>query len=155
MTILRSALLGALFLSPAGAFAQGLVELVPEGQQPTVVVEEPAVVIEEPAVVEEPVVVQEPVVVREPRVVRQRPRVVQQAVVVQEPVVEETIVIQDDGEIYEEDARAIAMMNGMVDIEEVNTTWRGHFEVEGEDASGDNLEITIDAETGAVLDIDD
>jgi hypothetical protein len=149
MTTLRSALLGALILSPAGALAQGLVELVPEGQQSTVVIEEPAVVVEEPVVIEEPVVVQEP------RVVRERPRVIQQAVVVQEPVVQETVVIQDDGEIYEEDARAIAMMNGMVDIDEVNTTWRGNFEVEGTDASGDNIEVTIDAETGAVLDIDD
>ncbi len=89
--------------------------------------------------------------------------------VIQEPapVAGETVVIQQPatvvvpapvvtGPIGAEDARAIAMMNGLVTVEDVNTRWRdGDFEVEGEDASGNNMEIRIDAETGAVLEIDD
>jgi hypothetical protein len=77
------------------------------------------------------------------------------AMVVQEPgtVVQEMMIV---GPIGVEDARAIAMMNGLVTVEDVNTRWRdGDFEVEGEDASGNHMEIRIDAETGAVLEIDD
>jgi hypothetical protein len=60
------------------------------------------------------------------------------------------------GPIGEEDARAIAMMNGMAAIEDVDTRmWDGNFEVEGSDASGDDMEMTIDGDTGAVLDVDD
>ena len=58
--------------------------------------------------------------------------------------------------VTEADARAIAMFNGMVEVEDVDhRIWDGDFEVDGEDASGDDLEITIDGQTGAVLEIDD
>ncbi len=76
------------------------------------------------------------------------------AVVVQQPsvVVGQPVVV---GPIGLEDARAIAMMNGIVDVEDVDQRWwDGNFVVEGEDDSGENMEVTIDAETGAVIDID-
>ena len=79
------------------------------------------------------------------------------AMVVQEPmvVVPAPVVVGPEG-IGVEDARAIAMMNGLVTVEDVNTRWRdGTYEVDGTDASGEDLEITIDAATGEVLDIDD
>jgi hypothetical protein len=54
------------------------------------------------------------------------------------------------GPIGVEDARAIAMMNGIVagwkDVDQ--RWWDGNFVVEGEDGSGENMEVTIDAETG-------
>ena len=122
-TLLRSALIGALALAPASAFAQMVI------QEPAPLVGEPAVVIQQPAPA--PVVVQQPA-----------------TVVVPAPV--------PAGPIGPEDARAIAMMNGLVTVEDVNTRWRdGDFEVDGEDASGNEMEIRIDAETGAVLEIDD
>jgi hypothetical protein len=53
-------------------------------------------------------------------------------------------------------ARMIAMANGIVEVEDVDEHfWNGNFEVEGTDASGNDLEITIDGQTGAVLEIDD
>jgi hypothetical protein len=60
------------------------------------------------------------------------------------------------GELTEQDAVAIAMMHGIVRVEDVDTRmWDGNFEVDGEDASGDDLEIRIDSKTGEVLEIDD
>ncbi len=124
---LRSALISAFLLSPAAASAQGLVTLAPEETEETLVIQEPAVV-EETVVVEEPVIVQAPVVMGVPMA----------------------------GPLTEDDAVAIAMMNGIVTVEDVDDRfWDGHFEVEGDDASGNDLEITIDGETGAVLEIDD
>ena len=121
-TIRRSVLTAALVLAPAGAFAQGLVNLAP---------------VQPPVVIEEPVVVQEPVIVQEPAV-----------------VVEEPIIIQQ-GPVSEDQAVAIARLNGLVAVREVNRTWRGNFEVEGTDRSGEDIEVYVEAETGAVLDIDD
>lgn len=55
-----------------------------------------------------------------------------------------------------EDAAMIAMANGIVTVEDVDhRIWDGNFEVEGDDAYGDNLEILVDGQTGAVLEIDD
>lgn len=60
------------------------------------------------------------------------------------------------GMMTEEDARAVAMMNGMAAIEDVDTQFMtGNFEVEGTDAAGKDMEMTIDAHTGAVLEMDD
>ena len=59
------------------------------------------------------------------------------------------------GPLVEEDAVEVAMMNGIVEVEDVHRTFGGDFEVEGADATGDDLEIVVDAETGEVLDIDD
>ena len=90
---------------------------------------EPVLVIPEPVIIDEPVIIQEP------------------DVYVQQPML--------GGELFEEDARAIAMMNGMVEVDEVDTRmFDGNFEVDGFDASGDDIEMTIDAETGAVLSVD-
>ncbi len=88
-------------------------------------------------------VIQEPApVVGEPAIVVQEP-----SVVVPAPVV--------GGPIGLEDARAIAMLNGLVTVEDVDQRWwDGNFVVEGEDGSGENMEVTIDADTGAVIDID-
>jgi hypothetical protein len=92
---------------------------------------------------------QMPLVIEEPAVIVEEPLVVQEpAVIVQEPMM--------SGPLGEGDARAIAMMNGMVEIEDVDTRiWDGNFEVEGTDASGDDVEMTIDGDTGEVLEIDD
>lgn len=58
--------------------------------------------------------------------------------------------------LTEEDAAQIAMMNGIMTVEDVDhRVWDGNFEVEGEDSVGENLEILIDGQTGAVLEIDD
>ena len=88
-------------------------------------------------------IIEEPApVVGEPAVVVQQP-----TMVVPAPVV--------SGPIGVEDARAIAMMNGLVTVEDVDQRWwDGNFVVEGEDGSGEGMEITIDADSGAVLDID-
>jgi uncharacterized membrane protein YkoI len=81
------------------------------------------------------------------------------------PADEDVLVIQEPamgvvplgrGPLTEDDAVAIAMLNGMVTVEDVDSRmWDGNFEVEGEDGAGNDLEITIDGETGAVLEIDD
>lgn len=56
----------------------------------------------------------------------------------------------------EDMAAQIAMMNGIVVVEDVDRrVWDGNYEVEGSDATGNDLEITIDGMTGAVLKIDD
>ena len=104
--VFRSALLGALIVSPTAALAQGM--FVSPGE----------VVNQEPAVVGVPMV--------------------------------------GPGGLTEQDAVAIAMSAGLVEVEDVDTRmWDGNFEVEGTDASGDDLEVTIDGETGAILEIDD
>jgi hypothetical protein len=55
-----------------------------------------------------------------------------------------------------EDARLIAMTSGVVVVEDVDRRiWDGNWEVEGEDAYGEDIEVVIDSETGAVLRIDD
>ncbi len=55
-----------------------------------------------------------------------------------------------------EDARLIAMAHGIVVVEDIDRRWLdGNYEVEGRDAYGEELEIVIDSETGAVLHIDD
>jgi hypothetical protein len=103
----RSAIIAAIALAPAAAFAQ---YIVPE---PTVI-PEPAIVVEPPA-----------------------------------------IVVAPAGPLSEEDAADIAMMNGIAVVEDVDyRIWDGNFEVEGTDATGEDLMITIDHDTGAVLDID-
>ena len=90
---------------------------------------------EETLVIEEPVVVEERVVVREP------------AVIVEEPLY--------GGPIVEEDAVAIAMANGVVAVEDVHKRWfDGNFEVDGTMADGEDVEVTIDANSGAVIEID-
>jgi hypothetical protein len=56
----------------------------------------------------------------------------------------------------EEDARMIAMAHGVVVVEDVDHRfWDGNYEVEGEDQSGDDIEVLIDGQSGAVLEIDD
>ena len=60
------------------------------------------------------------------------------------------------GPLDEEGAATIAMMNGVAVIDDVDhRMWDGNFEVEGMDAAGEDIEMTIDADTGAILDIDD
>ena len=128
----RSVLLAALSLAPASALAQGIYTLDPDP-------DDELVVIEEPAVVAEPVVVEEPVVA---------------APVVAVPTVPAPVIAP--GGVTEGDAQAIAMAAGLVSVEDVDhRVWDGNFEVEGEDASGDDAEILIDGQTGAILEIDD
>jgi hypothetical protein len=81
------------------------------------------------------------------------------AVVVGEPVVAVPVVavpvVGAEG-VTDDVARMIAMANGIVEVEDVDEHfWNGNFEVEGTDASGNDLEITIDGQTGAVLEVDD
>jgi hypothetical protein len=46
------------------------------------------------------------------------------------------------------------MANGVVVVEDVDRRWLdGNFEVEGRDAYGEEIEVVIDGQTGAVLDI--
>jgi len=56
------------------------------------------------------------------------------------------------GTISVEDARRIASENGMKTFKELEID-DGHWEVEGRDANGRELEIRIDGRTGAVLKI--
>ena len=127
--VVRCALAGAFALTSAAAFAQAMEERL--------AVEEPLVIEEPAAAAEERVVVRAPVVVQEP------------AVIVEPPVVY-------GGPIGDEDAVAIAMANGVVEVEDVDKRfWDGNFEVDGTDASGRDLEVTIDADSGVVLEIDD
>lgn len=83
------------------------------------------------------------VVIQEPALIVGEP-----AVIVEQPMVGAAGIMADD-------ARDIAMMNGVAVVEGVDQRWRdGHYEVEGMDAMGEDLEITIDGQTGAVLEID-
>jgi hypothetical protein len=60
------------------------------------------------------------------------------------------------GPLGEEDAAVIAMMHGIAVVEDVDTRiWDGNFEVEGTDVTGEDMVITIDHDTGEVLEIDD
>ena len=70
--------------------------------------------------------VEEPVIIEEPAMVVEEP-----AIIVDEPVI-----VGPSG-IMAEDARTIAMMNGMVTVDDVSERWRdGNYEVDGEDAVG-------------------
>jgi len=72
--------------------------------------------------------------------------------VIQEPAV--TVVPQ--GPLTEGDAAEIAMMHGLVAVEDVDPRiWDGNFEVEGTDSTGNEIVMVIDRDTGEVLDIDD
>ena len=81
------------------------------------------------------------------------------------PAEEDVLVIQEPaivgvpvgaGPLTENDAVAIAMMHGLVTVEDVDSRiWDGNFEVEGADGAGNDMEITIDGQTGAVLKIED
>ncbi len=83
-------------------------------------------------------------VIQEPALIVGEP-----AIVVQPPMVGAAGIMADD-------ARVIAMMNGVAVVESVDKRWwDGHYEVEGMDAMGEDLEVTIDGETGAVMEIDD
>lgn len=83
----------------------------------------------------------------------EEPLVIGEPVVVGVPV--GVPVIGPEG-LTEEDARVIAMMHGMVEVEDVDERFfDGNFEVEGADAAGNDLEITIDGETGEVIEVDD
>lgn len=86
--------------------------------------------------------------------------------VIEKPILEEPVLVIPEpsmtaapmvgGGIMAEDARAIAMMNGVVEVDDVDQRWwDGNYEVDGTDASGEDMEVTIDGETGAVLEIDD
>jgi hypothetical protein len=47
------------------------------------------------------------------------------------------------------------MANGVAAVEDVDRRWfDGNYEVEGRDQYGEEIFVVIDAETGAVLDID-
>ena len=83
----------------------------------------------------------------------QEPVVVQQPMVVQQPLVR--VPIGPEG-IGAADAAAIARMNGIVYVEDVDRRmWDGNFKVKGEDARGETLVMRIDSRTGEVLEIDD
>lgn len=80
-----------------------------------------------------------------------------QTVIVEPPMPGEVIIAPEGfvGPPTMEDARLIAMANGVVTVEDVDHRWvDGDFEVEGRDAYGEEIRVVIDAETGAVLDID-
>jgi hypothetical protein len=86
------------------------------------------------------------------------PTLAQTVIVDPAPMPEEEIILMPDPAIVGpptiEDARLIAMANGVVVVEDVDRRWLdGNFEVEGRDAYGEEIEVVIDAETGAVLDI--
>lgn len=88
-----------------------------------------------------PVPMQERLVIEEPVIVDERD------VVIREPVVY--------GPIMEEDAVAIAMAYGVVEVEDVSKRWiDGNYEVDGTMADGEDVEVTIDADSGAVIEID-
>ena len=88
-----------------------------------------------------------------------------QTVIVEPPMLpEEAILVPMEpmpeapmmGPLDEEGAATIAMMNGIAVVDEVDhRMWDGNFEVEGTDATGEDVEMTIDAETGEILNIDD
>jgi hypothetical protein len=87
---------------------------------------------------------------------------VAQTVIVEPPMLpEEAVVVVPPapmvmGPLDEQGAAQIAMMNGVVMIDEVDRRfWDGNFEVEGTDGAGEDIEVVIDSETGAILDIDD
>ena len=91
-------------------------------------------------------------------VVAEPPPMVEEAPVPEMPMMAPTAPapMMMSGPVDEEGARMIAMMNGMATVDNVdNRFWDGNFEVEGDDAGGENMEIVIDAETGAVISIDD
>lgn len=55
-----------------------------------------------------------------------------------------------------DEARAIATRSGMVQIEEISLDDDdGTWEIEGRDAAGREVELEIDARTGAVVERDD
>jgi len=86
-----------------------------------------------------------------------------QLLVAEPPMIEGEVFVEDEvmiapimGPVDAEGARIIAMMNGAVTVEEVDVRfWDKNYEVEGTDAAGEDIEITIDANTGAVIEIDD
>ncbi len=92
---------------------------------------------------------------------------VAQTVIVEPPMLpEEAVVIVPPeplppapmvmGPLDEQGAAQIAMMNGVAMVDEVDRRfWDGNFEVEGTDGAGEDIEVVIDSETGAILDIDD
>jgi len=60
------------------------------------------------------------------------------------------------GPMSEEIAVHIAMMNGVAVVEDVDHRfWDGNYEVEGTDMTGEDIEVTIDGMTGAIIEIDD
>ena len=86
-----------------------------------------------------------------------------QLLIAEPPMLEGEVMVEDEammapmmGPVDAEGAGAIAMMNGAVTVEEVDVRfWDGNYEVEGTDAAGEDIEIVIDANTGAVIEIDD
>lgn len=85
--------------------------------------------------------------VEEPAYLGEEPLVIQEPSMAGEPT------MLPSG-LVEEDAVAIAMLNGLVSVDEVDEDWNGDYKVDGNDASGDDIEMTIDGETGEVLDVD-
>ena len=81
-----------------------------------------------------------------------------QSVIPEPPMIESAapMMMAPAGPLGEQDAVAIAMMHGVAVVEDVDVRiWDGNFEVEGTDAMGEDIEVTIDHDTGAVLEIDD
>jgi len=71
-------------------------------------------------------------------------------------IIEAPPLLDPVGPLTNEDAAHIALMNGIVVVEDVDISmWDGNFEVDGEDVTGEDISIRIDRGTGQVLEIDD
>ena len=90
-------------------------------------------------------------------VYRQPTVVVEQPLVIPEPAygIAPSAVYDERSGVYEEDARQIAMMHGLVSVDKVSDDWHGNYKVKGRDASGDRVVIVVDKDTGDVLSVDD
>ena len=81
-----------------------------------------------------------------------------QYVIPEPPMIESgaPMLVAPAGPLGEQDAVAIAMMHGVAVVEDVDARiWDGNFEVDGTDATGEDISVIIDHDTGAVLEIDD
>jgi hypothetical protein len=70
-------------------------------------------------------------------------------------VIPAPLAVVPTGPMTEEDAAMIALMHGMVVVEDVDVRmWDGNYEVDGKDLTGEDIVVRIDPHTGEVLDID-
>jgi hypothetical protein len=80
-----------------------------------------------------------------------------QTVIVEPPLLPGEVIVEAPvvvGPPTIEDARLIAMANGVAVVEDVDRRfWDGNYEIEGRDLYGEHIEVVIDSGTGAVLDI--
>jgi len=71
-------------------------------------------------------------------------------------VVPAPLAVMPSGPLTREDAAEIAIMHGMVVVEDVDVRlWDRNYEVDGTDVTGEDIVMRIDRDTGEVLDIDD